>query len=239
MRIICKNISKAYGPLEVLSGVDVATEGHDFVCILGPNGCGKTTLLKIMAGILAPSGGEILYEDGRPQERKVSYVYQEYGLFPWFNVMDNICFHLEMKGLSREERYGRARNYVEEMGLAPFRSYYPHQLSVGMKQKVGLIRGLLMDSPVLLIDEADASLDIHAKSVAQKDIYRIWRDYNKTVVYVTHDVDGALQLARHIWIMSQRPGTIIKKIDLSAGPNDKSVIKQEIVDIFQSESVKV
>lgn len=221
MKIICENIQKSFssakGDLKVLEDINVGTEEHDFVCVLGANGCGKTTLLKIMAMILKPTQGNIHYADENHSTMQTCMIYQEQGLFPWLNVIDNACFGLEMKGLSKSERYERARGIIEQMGLSRFVEYYPHQLSAGMKQKVNLIRGLLMDSAALLIDEPGTSLDSASKLLIREDIYKIWKEFNKTIIYVTHDIEEALLLAKHIWIMGRYPGRIIKKFDMVSG----------------------
>lgn len=251
MKIICNHISKTFfsrnGKLKVLEDIDIETEDCDFICILGPNGCGKTTLLKIMAGVLAPSKGNIEYTGQNRYFQPTSLIFQGQGLFPWLNVMDNVCFGLEMNGISKKERYSKAEEYIEEMALNKFIDYYPHQLSMGMKQKVNLIRGLLMDSPILLIDEANVSLDFESKLTIQRDIYKIWEEYKKTIIYVTHDIDEALHLAKHIWIMSKSPGKIIREFDITSNAlktsggeinNQLIYLKNEITDIIRKEAVK-
>jgi len=214
MRIVCDHIAKSFqtkdGLLPVLGDISCATEEHDFVCLLGPNGCGKSTLLKIIAGVLAPCSGKVIFKETNGALRPASLIFQEYGLFPWLSVKDNVCFYLEMKGVSRRDRYAKAQPLIDQMGLSRFVNYYPHQLSLGMKQKVNLIRGLLMDSEAILIDEADRSLDVYSKLVAHKDIRRVWEEFRKTIVYVTHDIDSALSLARTVWIMGDSPARIIR-----------------------------
>lgn len=253
MRIICEHVSKDFiyrnNKLRVLDDISVETEEHDFICIFGPNGCGKTTLLKIMARILAPSSGNLRYEGSTNHSIPTSLIFQEQGLFPWLNVIDNICFNLEMKGLSKKDRYKRAEQYTEQMDLDRFIGYYPHQLSTGMKQKATLIRGLLTDSPVLLIDEAYASLDIYTKLIIQEDIYKVWNEYKRTIIYVTHDIEGALHAAKHIWIMGKSPARIIKIFDMasvhSINPEEKELnlrlidIKDEITSIIKKEAQKM
>ena len=252
MRITCEHVSKNFGygktKFNALEDINVETQEHDFICIFGPNGCGKTTLLKIMAGILSPSSGNIHYSENNRSRSLVSLIFQEQGLFPWLSVIDNICFNLEMQGLSKKERYKRAGEYLEKMDLVKFINYYPYQLSAGMKQKIGLIRGLLTDSPVLLIDEAYSSLDVYAKLIMQEDIYRIWNEYKRTVIQVTHDIEGALGVARHIWVISKSPARIIKIFNLTSlrgadrGEENTSSylvgIKNQITDIIKKEAQK-
>lgn len=252
MKIVCDNISKEFlskqGKLKVLSEISAQTQEQDFVCILGTNGCGKTTLLKIMAGILKPSSGEIKYVGEKCYYQPTSLIFQENGLFPWLNVMDNACFGLEMQGFPRDQRYRKAEGYIEELGLGRFKNFYPHQLSTGMKHKVSLIRGLLMDPAALLIDEAVVSLDIYNKLVIQKDILKVWNEHKKTIVYVTHDIEEALKLARHVWIMSAAPSRIIKIFDISfreeegldKDKKDKLLlsVRSQIISILRQEAEK-
>ncbi|MFH1507391.1 MAG: ATP-binding cassette domain-containing protein [Candidatus Omnitrophota bacterium] len=249
MEIICKNVSKSYlsgnRRLNVLDDINVEVEDGDFVCILGPNGCGKTTLFKILAGIIKPTEGSVFYVGKYNHYLPISLIFQEQGLFPWLNVIDNICFNLEMKGLTKKNRYARAEKYIEKLGLANFLNYYPYQLSTGMKQKVSLIRGLITDSTTLLIDEACASLDIYSKLIIQEDIYRIWSEYNRTVLYITHDVEEALRVAKHIWIMGKCPGKIIRILDMELYRSDNikngndlylNNIKNQVIGILKQES---
>jgi len=232
LKIICEHVYKSFpsakGKLDVLEDIDISTQDHDFVCILGANGCGKTTLLKIMADILEPTDGNVRYVSDDHSVLSTSMIFQGQGVFPWLNVMDNVCFGLEMKGFPKKQRYKKAWGAIEKMGLANFTDFYPHQLSAGMKQKVNLIRGLLMDSPALLIDEPDTSLDSSSKILIREDIQRIWKEYNKTIVYVTHDIEEALQLGRHIWVMGKYPGRIIKKFDRASGGVTKDQILEAI-----------
>lgn len=248
MKIRCDHISKDFisnnRKLKVLHDFNETIDDHDFICILGPNGCGKTTLLKIIAGILKPSSGGVHYSGCNNGVNSVSLIFQEKGVFPWLRVIDNICFSLEMKGVLKKDRYAKVEKYIVEMGLAKFINYYPHQLSMGMKQKVNLIRGLLMDAEVLLIDEPDTYLDNYAKLSIQNDIFRIWKDYHKTIVCITHDIEEALKLASSIWVFSKLPARIIKKFDVSSYKSGNSGneqfqlqhLREQILHLIQSES---
>jgi NitT/TauT family transport system ATP-binding protein len=237
VRIICEHLSKSYRvkghDFPVLDDISLETGEHDFVCVLGPNGCGKTTLLKLMAGLLKPTSGAVRYADVRNSDIPVSLIFQEHGLFPWLNIFDNICFHLEMKGLPKKERYAQARPFLESMGLERFLDCYPYQLSAGMRQKAVLIRGLLMDAETLLVDEAEKSLDIYAKLVMRRDVQKAWSAYGKSVIYVTHDIDLALQIAKTIWIMGGRPARIERKIDLDAARAEQDLKGEIIASIEQ------
>lgn len=250
MKIICDRVSKDYlvnnKLRRVLDNINVEVKEHDFICIFGPNGCGKTTLLKLIANILLPSSGKIYYSGNNSHPAFVSLIFQEQGIFPWLNVLDNICFGLQMKGIGKKERYKKAEEYLEKMKLTKFIDYYPHQLSVGMKQKINLIRGLLMDSEVMLIDESESGLDAYSRVIMENDVFKIWNDYKKTIVYVTHDIEFALRLAKRIWIMSSPPVRMIKELNIAGYEKTDCELKQkleyfkkQITDIIQEEAQKI
>ncbi len=223
---------------EVLSDITSQIHERDFICILGPNGCGKTTLLKIIAGIVAPSSGTLHCEDGGHCRVSAALIFQEHGLFPWLNVIDNVCFGLEMRGMPRQDRYQKAEAYLEKMGLSAFAGYYPHQLSGGMKQKANLIRGLLTDASVLLVDEPNTHLDAYTKLIVENDIVRVWQEFGKTVIYVTHDLEDALELATRIWVVSKAPACIVKEFDLVAWRQELRLpeLKSQIEDLIRKEA---
>src|SRR5262249_41712773 len=159
------------------------------VCILGPSGCGKTTLLRIMAGLETPTAGTLAFCSSDDQRPSNSMVFQEHSLFPWLTVIDNVAFGLEMRGISRRERYTRARAFLDTVGLSKFRQHYPHQLSGGMKQRASLARALVNDPELLLMDEPFAALDEQNRLLLQDELLRIWERDRKTVVFITHSID--------------------------------------------------
>jgi NitT/TauT family transport system ATP-binding protein len=213
MGFACREIGLEYaarnGKVTALEGVSFHQRDEEFLCIIGPSGCGKTTLLKIVAGLLAPTRGEIVFtgpEGGnRPHN---SLVFQEHGVFPWMTVLDNAAFGLELRGVPRRERHARARAFLEPFGLGEFASSYPHQLSVGMRQRVGIARAFLADPYMLLMDEPFGSLDAMTKLVLQKELLRIWGEHKKLVLYITHDIDEAMLLGDRVLVMTGRPGRI-------------------------------
>jgi NitT/TauT family transport system ATP-binding protein len=205
--------------MEALHDINLDIEENEFICFIGPSGCGKTTLLRVIAGLEEPSSGEILLE-GQPirgpgPERGM--VFQEYSLFPWRTVIDNVAFGPELKGISEEERYKKARQYLKMVELERFEERYPHELSGGMKQRVAIARALVNEPKALLMDEPFGALDAQTRNIMQSELLRIWEEEKKTVVFVTHSVDEAIYLADRIVIMSARPGRIKDtiKIDLS------------------------
>jgi NitT/TauT family transport system ATP-binding protein len=144
-------------------------------------------------------------------------VFQEHGLFPWMTVLDNVAFGLEAQGVKRQERHDRARAFIEKVGMASFAHSYPHELSVGMRQRVGIARAFLVNPKMLLMDEPFGSLDMQTKLVLQEELLRIWRDHRKLVVYVTHDIEEAVMLGDRVLVMTGLPGRIREEIPISIG----------------------
>jgi len=202
-----------------LRNIILSVAEGEFVCIVGPSGCGKTTLLKIIAGLDSSSQGAV-YLDGKPvtgpgPERGL--VFQEFALFPWRDVIGNIAFGPEVRGLSRQERLSTATRLVELVGLEGSEHKYPVELSGGMKQRVAIARALATNPEVLLMDEPFGSLDAQTRSQMQNELLRIWNESRKAVVFVTHSVEEAVYLANRIVVLTSGPGTIkqVYPVDLS------------------------
>ncbi|MGH7503401.1 MAG: ABC transporter ATP-binding protein [Longimicrobiales bacterium] len=202
------------GEVAALEGVTFAARDHEFICIVGPSGCGKTTLLKVIAGLMEPTAGSIRF-DGEPARRPdTGLVFQEHGTFPWMTVLDNVAFGLEMSGTPRAERQQRSMAFVERVGLGPFAHHYPHELSVGMRQRVGVARAFVSGAPILLMDEPFGALDAQTKWVLQQELLDIWSADRKLVVFVTHDIEEAVMLGDRVIVMTGRPGRIREDIPI-------------------------
>ena len=190
------------------TSLDVAT--NDFITILGPSGCGKSTLLRIVAGLDAPSTGEVLLDGaavhGPGADRGM--VFQSYTLFPWLTVRENICFGLREKGMPAAEQAEVAARFIAEVGLSGFEGHYPKQLSGGMQQRVALARALANDPKILLLDEPFGALDNQTRALMQELLLSIWELHKKTVLFVTHDIDEAIFMANRCVVFSARPGRI-------------------------------
>ena len=213
MSLHVRGLSKTYpsGDAEVsaLQDATFSVEDREFVCLVGPSGCGKSTLLKIVAGLLEADAGSVDFDSilasGRPRN---ALVFQEHGLFPWMTVLRNVAFGLRMRGSGRREAEEKARHFIERVGLAAFVHSYPHELSVGMRQRVNLARALLVDPQTLLMDEPFGSLDAQTRLVLQQELLQIWDETHKTVIYVTHDIEEAVLMGDRVLVMSGRPGRI-------------------------------
>jgi NitT/TauT family transport system ATP-binding protein len=217
MRVIVDGVSKSFtsrnGVIPVLDKVFISTAEREFLCILGPSGCGKTTLLRIIAGLTQPTSGKVIFEGVENGGRQpLSLVFQEKGVFPWMNVIDNICFGLEMQGISKQDRYAMASPLIDKLGLNKFAKYYPHQLSVGMKQRVGIARALVSRAEMLLMDEPFSALDAQMRYISQEKLLEVCSEYRKSVIYITHDIDEALLLADRIILLTSRPAKVKEEI---------------------------
>jgi NitT/TauT family transport system ATP-binding protein len=207
---------RAEHEVRVLEDIDLDVREGEFVCILGPSGCGKSTLLNIVAGFLAPTAGSVKIdgeEVSGPDPRRI-FVFQERGVFPWLTVEGNIGFGLGR--LPRGERARRIAHYVALVGLQGFEKAYPQELSGGMKQRVEVARALAVDPDVLFLDEPFGALDSITRLVMRGELLRIWRAEQKTILFVTHDIEESVQLADRVVVMTARPARIrrIVPIDL-------------------------
>ena len=210
-----RGVGKSYdGAVEALKDVNLMLPHGRLSTLLGPSGCGKTTLLKIIAGLIPPSSGEVWVKgkkvEGPGPER--AFVFQDFALLPWANVLRNVAFGLELRGVPKEQRSEIARRQIAEAGLSDFESSYPHQLSGGMKQRVGLARALAVDADIILMDEPFSSVDEQTRRKFQEELLDLLRHKQKTVIFVTHSIEEAAYLSDQIVLLSPRPGTVSKII---------------------------
>ena len=245
MEFIFSGVQFAYqngrsAPAVVLKRIDLKIRAGEFLCVVGPSGCGKTTLLNLIAGFLKPTAGTIALTGITPRRTPpIAIVFQEYALFPWRRVIDNVSFGLEMAGLNRKERHATARSYLELVGLTDYESHYPHQLSGGMKQRVAIARALANNPEVLVMDEPLGSLDAQTRVILQHELVRIWERTRKTIIYVTHSIDEAAYLGDRVIVLSTKP-TVIREeitIDLLRPRTEAAMIpyKAAIWDLINNE----
>jgi ABC-type nitrate/sulfonate/bicarbonate transport system ATPase subunit len=210
-------------PVEALRPVDLEIQPGEFVALVGPSGCGKSTLLNVLAGFITPSVGSAYVGDEPITKPDIDHgmVFQDYALFPWLNVIDNVAFGLERQGVGKQERYERARENLSLVGLEDFAENRINELSGGMKQRVAIARVFATDPSVILMDEPFGALDALTRRFLQHQLLEIWQRNRKTVVFVTHSVQEAVYLATRVVVMTARPGRIKldQQIDL-AYPRD-------------------
>jgi NitT/TauT family transport system ATP-binding protein len=226
--------------LVVLDHLNFDVRDKEFVCILGSSGCGKTTLLRLIAGLDEARAGSIILdgEEIRGPNPKVGFVFQEYSLFPWRNVIDNIAFGLEMKGITKEERYRSAEHYLGLVNLSQFKTSYPSELSGGMRQRIAVARALALEPVLLLMDEPFGALDAQTRNMLQKELLDIWNKTKKTIIFITHSVDEAVFLADRIIVLTPRPGRIcqIFPVELKRPRDRTSVefaqVRREVLDLI-------
>jgi NitT/TauT family transport system ATP-binding protein len=193
------------------------------VSLLGPSGCGKTTLLRMVAGLMQPSMGTITVAGARVErpQRDRCMVFQHFGLLPWRTVLDNVAFPLELDGMPAKERLALAADFLKLVGLSGYAQHYPHQISGGMQQRVGIARALAREPILLMMDEPFGALDSQTREQLQDEFLRIWQITRKTVLLVTHAIDEAILLSRRIIVMTAGPGCIKETVDVPFPMEDR------------------
>ena len=211
-RVVVERATKLYnaGTLNVFSELGLSVRDRETVCVLGPSGCGKTTLLRAMHGLLSLDGGRILI-DGTPvrgPRRNVAMVFQHFGLMPWKRVRANVAYGLELAGAAQPTIAERVRRYIDLVGLVGFERAFPHELSGGMQQRVGLARALAMEPDILLMDEPFGSLDAQTREIMQDELLRIYQQDPRTMVFITHSIEEAIALGDRIVVLTARPARV-------------------------------
>ena len=216
------NISKSFfnannnDPIEALGKISFRVEEGKFVSIIGPSGCGKTTLLRIISGLEQPSTGKIILKGNELEKPygQVGLIFQEYALFPWRTVIDNIVFGLEIKNIPKVKRKEMAQFYLNKFGLDGFEDKHPNELSGGMKQRVAIARTLINDPELLLMDEPFGSLDSQTRNSMQEFFLNVWQETKKTILFVSHNIDETVFLSQKVFGLSTRPGSIKLVLDI-------------------------
>ena len=252
MSIELADISKTYfnvsnkEEIKAVNDISFNVEDGEFVSIIGASGCGKTTLLRIISGLEQPSTGKIFLR-GKEIERpygQVGLIFQEYALFPWMTVIDNIDFGLEIKKVPKKKRKEMARFYLNKFNLDGFENEYPKELSGGMKQRVAIARTLINDPELLLMDEPFGSLDSQTRNSMQEFLLKVWQETKKTILFVSHNIDETVFLSQKVFGLSARPGRIklLLEIDLPY-PRERTsqefnLYRKKILDYLEQERIK-
>jgi NitT/TauT family transport system ATP-binding protein len=218
VKVEVKNLTKRFGDLLVLDNLSFNIRKNEFVCVVGPTGCGKTTFLNCLTRIYMPSSGD-LYIDGvpaNPRKHNISFVFQEPSALPWLSVEDNIAYGLKIKKLPQDEINRRLDQILKLMGLQQFRKSFPGELSVSAEQRVIIGRSFAMQPDLLLLDEPYGQMDVKVRFFLEDEVIRLWRELGSTVVFITHNIEEAVYLAERVIILSNKPAIIKEelKIDL-------------------------
>ncbi len=212
--VTVRNVNKTYGDVEALRDMSLDFPRGQLTSLLGPSGCGKTTLLKIIAGLLPATSGEVSV-NGKPvtgpgPDR--AFVFQDFALLPWANVLRNVAFGLELRGVDKSEREAIAETYIGNVGLSGFEKSYPHELSGGMRQRVGLARALCVDAEVLLMDEPFSAVDEQTRRKFQEDLLNLVKNESKTFIFVTHSIEEAVYVSDQVALLLARPSRVSEVI---------------------------
>lgn len=251
-RIDIANVQKVFRSpdggedIHALKDIDLQVRDGEFVCILGPSGCGKSTLLNAIAGFARPTSGKLV-ANGRavtaPGPDR-AMVFQEYALFPWMTVWDNVAFGLEIAGQPKVAIQQKVDGWLKKLNLLEFRGRFPKDLSGGMRQRVAIARALALDSPMLLMDEPFGALDALTRRSLQDELLRIWMEFRRTVVFVTHNIDEAVYLADRVVVMTYRPGTIKRDVPITMPrPRDPAspefnAVERELTQLVMEEQMR-
>jgi len=214
VKVEVKNLTKYFGDLHVLDDVSFNIKKGEFVCVVGPTGCGKTTFLNLLTKIYTPTSGD-LYIDGEPADphkHNLAFVFQEPSAYPWLTVEQNLGFGLDIKRLSAAEKKKRVDNIIRILGLEKFRSSYPHQLSVSTEQRIIIGRAFALNPDLLLMDEPYGQMDIKLRYYLEDEVIRLWKETGSTVVFITHNIEEACYLAERVLILTNKPATIKEEL---------------------------
>ncbi len=218
-KILAQNVTKTFitdggGELTVLDDLSIEIAAGEFVSIIGPSGCGKSTFLRMLAELETVTSGTLDIRQTDHHRPAQNVVFQEYAIFPWRTVRENVAFGLEMRGIPKNERIRLTNETIRAVGLEKFADYYPGKISGGMKQRVGIARALANDPEVLLMDEPLGALDAQTRNVLQEEILRIHESTGKTILYITHSIDEAVLLSNRVAVMTIGPGRIKEVVDI-------------------------
>jgi sulfonate transport system ATP-binding protein len=226
------NLRKCFGDLVVLDNCNFNVEEGDFICVVGPTGCGKTTFLNLLTCLIEPTSGQILI-DGKPADPKVhdiAFVFQEPSLFPWKTVEQNLRYGLKIKKKPESFIKSQVEKVISLMGLEKYRDCYPSQLSVSCAQKTVIGRAFAMNPDILLMDEPYAQLDVKMRFYLEDEVIRLWKELHSTVIFITHNIEEAVYLANRILIMDNKPSKVKEEVLIDL-PRPRNVYSKEFIDI--------
>lgn len=231
-KVRVENLTKNFGSLQVLDNISFNIKKGEFLCVVGPTGCGKTTFLNLLTRIHMPTKGD-LYIDGEPADPKkhnLAFVFQEPSSMPWLTVEQNLRFGLEIKKLPKDEINKRVENIISLLGLQEFRNLYPNQLSVSTAQRIIIGRAFAMNPDLLLMDEPYGQMDIKLRFFLEDEVIRLWKELGATVVFITHNIEEAVYLAERVLILTNKPATIKEEVVVDL-PRPRNVTDPKFIEI--------
>ncbi len=231
-KVRVKNISKRFGDLLVLDNVSFDIAEGEFLCVVGPTGCGKTTFLNSLTKLYEPTSGEILVNDEPVDLRKhnISYIFQEKSTMEWLNVEENVGFGLEIKGIKGKEKKEAVDEVLEIVDLSDYRHYYPHEISASMLQRVVIARAFATKPELLLMDEPYGQLDIELRFKLEDELLKLWKKTNTTIIFITHNIEEAVYMSENILVLTNKPATIKERI-LNDLPRPRNVIDKDFIKL--------
>ncbi len=232
IKVKVQNLTKKFGDLLVLDNISFEVKKGQFLCVVGPTGCGKTTFLNCITKLYEPTSGEILVDNEPVDMRKhnVSYIFQEYSTMPWLTVEQNIAFGLEIKHRPKEEAKASIDEVIAMVGLEKYRKYYPNQLSASMLQRVVIARAFVTKPDILLMDEPYGQLDIELRFKLEDELIELWRKLGTTIIFITHNIEEAVYISEDILILTNKP-TKIKSTMANPLPRPRNVTSREFIDL--------
>jgi sulfonate transport system ATP-binding protein len=231
-KVKVENLTKYFGKLHVLDNISFNVKKGEFICVVGPTGCGKTTFLNLLTRIYQPTMGD-LYIDGEsadPKKHNIAFVFQEPSAIPWMTEEKNLRFGMEIKKLPKAEINERVEKIIKLVGLQQFRSLYPHQLSVSSEQRIIIGRSFAMNPDLLLMDEPYGQMDVKLRFYLEDEVIRLWQELGATVVFITHNIEEAVYVAQKILIMSNKPATIKEEVIVDI-PHPRDVTDPRFIEI--------
>ncbi len=232
VKVKVKNMTKRFGDLLVLNDISFDVKKGEFLCIVGPTGCGKTTFLNCITKLYEPTSGEILInnEPVNLKKHNIAYIFQEYSTMPWLTVEQNVAFGLEIKGVDKETIRKEVAEVLDIVGLTEYKDYYPVELSTSMVQRVVIARAFATKPELLLMDEPYGQLDVELRFKLEDELLRLWKKTGTTVIFITHNIEEAVYLSENILILTNKPTSIKKKLN-NLLPQPRNVVDPAFIEL--------
>lgn len=231
-KVVVKNLTKSFGDLVVLNDINFTVKEGEFLVIVGPTGCGKTTFLNLLSTLYEPTKGNILIdgEPADPKKHNISFVFQEPSCLPWRTVRENIAYGMEVKNFDKKRKEEQLQKVMDLVGLTQCADLYPNQISSSMEQRVAIARAFAVNPDLLLMDEPYGQLDVKLRFYLEDELVRIWQEFKNTVIFITHNVEEAVYIAERILVLTNKPTTIKEEIPINL-PRPRDYLDKDFVDL--------